>query len=189
MHCQKDYCAGRQMCGVPADGNPAGLLFVSSGLGGMSGAQPKAAKIAGAVSIIAEVDSSRVLTRHEQGWVNVVSDDLERVYRRAKSAVKAKENTSIAFHGNIVDLLDFLIKKNLTVDLLSDQTSCHVVYDGGYCPVGLTFEARTELLARDRTRFKRLVDDSLKRHYELIQKLTANGTYFFDYGNAFLKRE
>ena len=179
--------AGRQMCGVPADGDLAGLLFVSSGLGGMSGAQPKAAKIAGAVSITAEVDSSRVLTRHEQGWVDVVSDDLETVCRTAEAAVRAKENTSIAYHGNIVDLLDFLIKKDLRVDLLTDQTSCHVVYDGGYCPIGLTFRERTELLAKDRARFKRLVDDTLKLHYELIQKLCDRGTYFFDYGNAFLK--
>ena len=179
--------AGRQRCGIAPDGDLAGLLFVSSGLGGMSGAQPKAAKIAGAVSITAEVDDSRVKTRHEQGWVDVVSDDLETVYKTAKAAVKAKENTSIAFHGNVVDLLDFLLRTDLKVDLLSDQTSCHVVYDGGYCPAGLTFEERTDLLARDRKQFHQLVDDSLKQHYELIKKLCAKGTYFFDYGNAFLK--
>ena len=179
--------AGRQRCGIAPDGDLAGLLFVSSGLGGMSGAQPKAAKIAGAVSITAEVDESRVKTRHDQGWVDVVSDDLETVYQTAKAAVNAKENTSIAFHGNVVDLLDFLVKKDLKIDLLSDQTSCHVVYDGGYCPAGLTFGERTELLAQDRKRFHQLVDDSLKLHYELIKKLDAKGTYFFDYGNAFLK--
>ncbi len=179
--------AGRKMCAVPADKDLAGLLFVSSGLGGMSGAQPKAAKIAGAASITAEVDYSRVKTRHDQGWVDVVSDDLETVYKTAGAAVEAKKNTSIAYHGNVVDLLDFLVKKDLKVDLLSDQTSCHVVYDGGYCPAGLTFGERTELLAQDRKRFHQLVDDSLKLHYELIKKLTAKGTYFFDYGNAFLK--
>ncbi len=179
--------AGRKMCAVPADKDLAGLLFVSSGLGGMSGAQPKAAKIAGAASITAEVDYSRVKTRHDQGWVDVVSDDLETVYKTARAAVEAKKNTSIAYHGNVVDLLDFLVKKDLKVDLLSDQTSCHVVYDGGYCPAGLTFGERTELLAQDRKRFHQLVDDSLKLHYELIKKLTAKGTYFFDYGNAFLK--
>lgn len=179
--------AGRKMCGVAGDGDLAGLLFVSSGLGGMSGAQPKAAKIAGAVSITAEVDYSRVETRHSQGWVDVVSDDLEEVLSAAKAAVAAKENTSIAYHGNVVDLLAFLAEKDLKVDLLSDQTSCHVVYDGGYCPAGISFEERTRLLAQDRDKFKELVDESLKTHYVLIQKMADKGTYFFDYGNAFLK--
>ncbi|MCG8635630.1 MAG: urocanate hydratase [Desulfobacterales bacterium] len=179
--------AGRKMCNVPGDGDLAGLLFVSSGLGGMSGAQPKAAKIAGAVSITAEVDFSRVETRHSQGWVDVVSDDLERVYAIAKAAVDARENTSIAYHGNVVDLIEFLADRDLKVDLLSDQTSCHVVYDGGYCPAGISFEERTRLLAEDRGKFKSLVDESLKKHYDLIEKIVQKGTYFFDYGNAFLK--
>ncbi|MCG8618879.1 MAG: urocanate hydratase, partial [Desulfobacterales bacterium] len=179
--------AGRKMCGVPGDGDLAGLLFVSSGLGGMSGAQPKAAKIAGAVSITAEVDLSRVETRHSQGWVDVVSDDLDTVYTTAKAAVEAKENTSIAYHGNVVDLIEFLADKDLKVDLLSDQTSCHVVYDGGYCPSGISFEERTRLLAENRDEFRRLVDESLKKHYVLIEKMSEKGTYFFDYGNAFLK--
>ena len=179
--------AGRKMCGVPEDGDLSGLLFVSSGLGGMSGAQPKAAKIAGAVSITAEVDLSRVQTRHSQGWVDVVSDDLETIYTTAKAAVEARENTSIAYHGNVVDLLQFLLTKDLKVDLLSDQTSCHVVYDGGYCPAGIDFEERTRLLTRDREKFRGLVDASLKKHYALIQQITQKGTYFFDYGNAFLK--
>ena len=179
--------AGRKMCGVKGTQDLAGLLFVSSGLGGMSGAQPKAAKIAGAVSITAEVDESRVQTRHSQGWVDVVSNDLETVYQTAKAAVKAKENTSIAYHGNVVDLLAFLLDKDLKVDLLSDQTSCHVVYDGGYCPAGINFKERTRLLTSDRKKFKELVNASLKQHYELIGKFTAKGTYFFDYGNAFLK--
>jgi urocanate hydratase len=179
--------AGRIMCNVAGDGDLAGLLFVSSGLGGMSGAQPKAAKIAGAVSITAEVDLSRVETRHSQGWVDVISDDLDTVYTTAKAAVGAKENTSIAYHGNVVDLIEFLVDKDLKVDLLSDQTSCHVVYDGGYCPAGISFEERTRLLAEDRKQFKALVDESLKKHYELIEKIVQKGTYFFDYGNAFLK--
>lgn len=179
--------AGRKMCGVAPDGDLAGILFVSSGLGGMSGAQPKAAKIAGAVSITAEVDYSRIETRHSQGWVDVVSDDLEIVYAKAKSAKEAKQNTSIAFHGNVVDLIEFLNGKDIKVELLSDQTSCHVVYDGGYCPAGISFEERTRLLAKDRGKFKDLVDESLKKHYALIQKIAAKGTYFFDYGNAFLK--
>ena len=179
--------AGRKMCGVPAEGDLAGLLFVTSGLGGMSGAQPKAAKIAGAVSITAEVDYSRIETRHSQGWVDVVTEDLETVYTTAKEAKTAKQNISIAYHGNVVDLIEFLNGKDLKVDLLSDQTSCHVVYDGGYCPCGISFEERTRLLANDREKFKKLVDESLKKHYEQIQVMAARGTYFFDYGNAFLK--
>jgi len=179
--------AGRKMCGIPADKDLAGLLFVTSGLGGMSGAQPKAAKIAGAVSITAEVDYSRIKTRHSQGWVDVVSDNLETVYATAKSAKAAKKNTSIAFHGNVVDLIEYLNGTDLKVDLLSDQTSCHVVYDGGYCPAGISFEERTRLLAHDRKKFRKLVDESLKKHYRVIQAIAARGTYFFDYGNAFLK--
>jgi urocanate hydratase len=179
--------AGRNMCGVAPDGNLDGLLFVSSGLGGMSGAQPKAAKIAGAVSIMAEVDESRIRTRSEQGWVDVVSSDLERIAALTDKAVKAKDPLSVAFHGNVVDLLEFIAARGMPVDLLSDQTSCHAAYDGGYCPQGITFQQRTRLLATDRGRFKQLVDQSLRRHFALIQQLARNGAYFFDYGNAFLK--
>ncbi len=179
--------AGRKMCGVAAAGNLAGLLFVSSGLGGMSGAQPKAAKIAGAVSIIAEVDESRIKTRHHQGWVDLVMSDMEAVLERAEKARKAKENLSIAFHGNIVDLLEFMAARQFQVDLLSDQTSCHVAYDGGYCPQGLTFEERTRLLTTDRMAFRTKVDASLRRHYAAIEALNRQGAFFFDYGNAFLK--
>ena len=179
--------AGRKMCDVCVDGNLAGLLFVTSGLGGMSGAQPKAAKIAGAVSITAEVDISRITTRHQQGWVDVVSDSIDEVLALASKAVEEKDNLSIAYHGNVVDLLEYIADNEYPVDLLSDQTSCHVVYDGGYCPVGIDFSERTELLASDRERFKDLVDRSLHRHIEAVQRLTKQGTYFFDYGNAFLK--
>ena len=179
--------AGRLMCGVAADGDLRGLLFVSSGLGGMSGAQPKAAKIAGAVSITAEVDLSRITTRHDQGWVDVVESNLAKVLERASQAVAQKENLSIAYHGNIVDLLEYMADKHYKVDLLSDQTSCHVVYDGGYCPVGLTFDERTRLLATDRGKFKELTDASLKRHIAAVQRMSDQGAYFFDYGNAFLK--
>jgi len=179
--------AGRQMCGVAQDGDLAGLLFVSSGLGGMSGAQPKAAKISGAVSIIAEVDYSRIETRHKQGWVDVVTDNLEEVVVLAETAVGAKQNTSIAFHGNVVDLLEYMAKEKVKIDLLSDQTSCHVVYDGGYCPQGVSFEERTRLLAEDREKFISLVNGSLKRHIAAVKQLTEQGVYFFDYGNAFLK--
>ena len=179
--------AGRKMCGVPAEGDLRGLLFVSSGLGGMSGAQPKAAKISGAVSITAEVDISRITTRHQQGWVDVVSSDMEEVLRLAGEARAAKENLSIAYHGNVVDLLEYIADREFEVELLSDQTSCHVVYDGGYCPAGISFEERTRLLATDRERFKKLVDTSLRRHIAAVQRLKEQGTYFFDYGNAFLK--
>lgn len=179
--------AGRKMCGVAADGDLAGLLFVSSGLGGMSGAQPKAAKIAGAVSITAEVDYSRIETRRRQGWVDVVSADLDEILKLAGQACAEKANTSIAYHGNVVDLLEHLAVKKFPVDLVSDQTSCHVVYDGGYCPQGIDFAERTRLLATDRDKFRLLVDRSLRRHYEAIQALDGQGAYFFDYGNAFLK--
>ena len=179
--------AGRRMCGVPAEGDLAGLLFVSSGLGGMSGAQPKAAKISGAVSITAEVDYSRIQTRHTQGWVDEVSDKLEEVVSIAAKAVAGKKNTSIAYHGNVVDLLEYLAEHKVSVDLLSDQTSCHVVYDGGYCPQGISFEERTRLLAEDRESFISLVNKSLKSHIDAVKALTEQGTFFFDYGNAFLK--
>ncbi|MFH2059787.1 MAG: urocanate hydratase [Pseudomonadota bacterium] len=177
----------RKMCGVSKTGNLAGLLFVTSGLGGMSGAQPKAAKIAGAVSITAEVDLSRIETRRQQGWVDLVSNDFDEILKIAEKSLKKKENTSIAYHGNVVDLLEYLAQKEFPVDLLSDQTSCHVVYDGGYCPQGIDFAERTRLLATDRAAFRALVNKSLRRHYSAIVKLSNQGAYFFDYGNAFLK--
>ena len=179
--------AGRKMCGVPADGDLAGLLFVSSGLGGMSGAQPKAAEISGAVSVIAEVDRSRIDTRHRQGWVNMVSADLAEVVAAALKARDEKRPLSVAYHGNVVDLLQYLVDHKIPVDLLSDQTSCHVVYDGGYCPQGLSFAERTRMLTEDRQEFRQRVDASLRTHINLIRTLTQRGTYFFDYGNAFLK--
>ena len=180
-------CAGRTHLGVPHDGDLKGRVFVSSGLGGMSGAQPKAAFIAGAVGVFAEVDASRIQTRFDQGWVNMVSDDLDTVFARAEQARQSGERISIAYHGNIVDLLEAAIARNFSIDLLSDQTSCHNAYNGGYCPVGLTFEERTELLHRDRAAFAGRVDASLRRHYDAIVALHQRGTYFFDYGNSFLK--
>jgi urocanate hydratase len=179
--------AGRKECGVTENGDLHGLLFVSSGLGGMSGAQPKAAKIARATSIIAEVDSSRIATRYRQGWVDEVSDDLATVVGHARESLAAGAAKSIGYHGNIVDLLEYLDANRVKVDLLSDQTSCHVVYDGGYCPCGIDFAERTRLLAEDRTTFRTLVDQSLRRHYRAIVRLAQAGTFFFDYGNAFLK--
>lgn len=179
--------AGRKYLGVPDDGDLTGITFVSSGLGGMSGAQPKAANIARAVGIFAEVDKSRIDTRHDQGWVDVVMDDLDEVFELASEKVANKESISIAYHGNIVDLLEAAYEKNFKIDLLSDQTSCHNVYDGGYCPVGMTFEERTRMLADDREQFVKRIDETLKRHYFVIKKLTERGTYFFDYGNSFMK--
>lgn len=179
--------AGRLKLGIPHDGDLSGRLFVSSGLGGMSGAQAKAVEIARGVGIIAEVDYSRIKTRYDQGWVSRVSSDLDEVFRMARESLSRREPLSIAYHGNVVDLLEYIVKHNIPVDLLSDQTSCHAVYDGGYCPQGVTFEERTRLLATDRERFKVLVDRSLRRHYELIKILVERGTYFFDYGNSFMK--
>ena len=179
--------AGRLKLGIPADGNLAGKLFVTAGLGGMSGAQGKAAEIAGAVSIIAEVDESRIMTRYTQGWVSAKTDSLEEALAMAKDKMAKKEACAIAYLGNIVDLLEYLYENNVHVDLMSDQTSCHVPYDGGYCPQGLTFAQRTEMLANDPEGFKVLVDQTLRHHYELICAFHERGTYFFDYGNSFLK--
>ena len=179
--------AGRKYLGVPEQGDLRGHTFVSSGLGGMSGAQPKAANIANAVGIFAEVDASRIETRYSQGWVDVVMDDLDEIFKLATEKLEKKESISIAYHGNIVDLLEAAVKKDFHIDLLSDQTSCHNVYGGGYCPVDMTFEERTEMLHDDREEFCRRVDMTLKRHYAAIKELTKRGSYFFDYGNSFMK--
>ncbi|MGB4572579.1 MAG: urocanate hydratase [Rectinemataceae bacterium] len=179
--------AGRLKLGVPHDSDLAGKLFVSSGLGGMSGAQGKAAIIAGAASIIAEVDPSRVQTRLSQGWVGCAADTCADAFRFALDAAKAGKPIAVAYRGNVVDLLEFAVREEIHIDLLSDQTSCHVPYDGGYCPVGLSFEERTRMLAHDHAGFVRLVDTGLWRHFKAIKALSQRGTYFFDYGNAFLK--
>ncbi len=179
--------AARLFCGVPKDGDLTGKLFVTSGLGGMSGAQGKATVIAKGVGIVAEVDISRIRTRLEQGWVDKIARTPEEAFNMAREKQEAKVPYAIAFHGNIVDLLEYADKNNIHIDLLSDQTSCHAVYDGGYCPAGITFEERTRLLAEDRETFNKLIDETLRRHYEVIKKLTAKGVYFFDYGNSFLK--
>ncbi|MDD9148924.1 urocanate hydratase [Sporolactobacillus sp. CQH2019] len=179
--------AGRLKLGIPNDKDLAGHLFVSSGLGGMSGAQPKAVEIANGVGIIAEVDKSRIETRLKQGWVGASSDDLDQVFKIARKHLDNKETISIAYDGNVVDLLEYIVKHDIKVDLLSDQTSCHAAYDGGYCPQGVTFAERTRLLHQDRDRYRKLVDKSLVHHYQLIKALTDKGTYFFDYGNSFLK--
>lgn len=179
--------AGRKILHLKEGQNLAHRLFVSSGLGGMSGAQPKASDIAGAVGIFAEVDESRIETRHSQGWVTRKSGDLDEVFSWAKEYLEKGEPMSIAYHGNIVDLLEYADKNNIHIDLLSDQTSCHNVYNGGYCPTGITFDERTEMLKNDRAKFEKMVNDTLIQHFNVIKNLVSKGTYFFDYGNSFMK--
>jgi len=179
--------AGRMKLGVPWDGDLRGKMFVSSGLGGMSGAQPKAVEVAKGVGVFAEVDLSRIETRRAQGWVALVTDSAKVAFDKAAEFIDKKETISIAYHGNIVDLLDYADKNNVHIDLLSDQTSCHAVYDGGYCPTGISFEERTELLETDKKKFVALVDETLRRHFQVIKNLVDKGTYFFDYGNSFMR--
>ncbi len=179
--------AARLELGVPEDGDLTGRLFVTSGLGGMSGAQGKAIEIARGVGIIAEVDESRIQTRYDQGWVSMVTTEPGTAFDAAKKAVAEKKALAIAFHGNVVDLLQYAVDHDIHIELLSDQTSCHVAHGGGYCPQGLTFEQRTEMLEKDPDAFIKRVDASLIRHYELIKTLVERGTYFFDYGNAFMR--
>jgi urocanate hydratase len=179
--------AGRLKLNIPKDENLAGKLFVSSGLGGMSGAQGKAIEIAGGVGIIAEVDPSRIQTRFDQHWVSKISTTPKEAFELALTYQKNNKALAIAYQGNIVDLLEYANKEDIHIDLLSDQTSCHAVYDGGYCPVDITFEKRTSLLNSDKKLFIKKVNETLHRHYIAIKKLTENGTYFFDYGNSFLK--
>lgn len=179
--------AGRTKLGIPNDGDLRGRIFVTSGLGGMSGAQGKAAEIANGVAIVAEVDKSRIDTRLEQGWIKKCSSNLKDVWAWAEESKEKQEAMSIAYHGNIVDLLQYAIDHNKHIDLLSDQTSCHNVYEGGYCPEGITFEERTRLLAEEPEKFRELVDKTLRHHFEAIRTLTERGVYFFDYGNSFMK--
>ena len=179
--------AGRAKLGIPEDKDLAGRLFVTSGLGGMSGAQGKAIVIANGVGIIAEVDYSRIQTRIDQGWINQATEDPAEAFTIAARHQQEKKPTAIAFYGNVVDLLDYAVKNKTHIDLLSDQTSCHAVYSGGYCPQGIDFKERTELLKANPAGFKEMVDATLRRHYQLIRALTEQGTYFFDYGNSFLK--
>ncbi len=163
-----------------------GKLFVTSGLGGMSGAQPKAGNIAGCITVIAEVNEKATLKRHSQGWVDEVVYDLNDLVKRIHSAKAKNEVVSIAYQGNIVDVWEKLAAENIYVDLGSDQTSLHNPWAGGYYPVGLRFEESNRMMAEDPTTFKQQVQQSLKRHAHAINIHAARGTYFFDYGNAFL---
>jgi len=163
-----------------------GEVFVSSGLGGMSGAQPKAAVIAGAIAVIAEINPKAVNKRHSQGWVDEVYDDLNKLISRIETARKKKEAVSLAYSGNIVDLWEKFAKENVKVEIGSDQTSLHNPYSGGYYPVGVSFEDANKMMAENPEQFKKEVQKSLVRQVNAINKMTKNGMYFFDYGNAFL---
>ena len=164
----------------------AGKLFVTAGLGGMSGAQPKAGNIAGVVSVTAEINPKATYKRHEQGWVDEVIKDLDKLCLRVKNAVSNKEVVSIAYDGNIVDVWEKFDEENIFIDLGSDQTSLHNPWAGGYYPVGMTLEESNKLMSSDPELFKTKVQETLIRHANAINKHTKKGTYFFDYGNAFL---
>ncbi|MFA6924977.1 MAG: urocanate hydratase [Bacteroidales bacterium] len=176
--------AGRRIKG--GDGTLAGKVFVSSGLGGMSGAQPKAAVIAGAIGVIAEVNPKALKTRHSQGWVDEVYDNLAQLIQRIEKARTDKEAVSLGYLGNIVDLWEKFAKENIKIELGSDQTSLHNPFAGGYYPVTLGFEEAKEMLSKNPEKFKQEVYTSLKRQVAAINELTKKGMYFFDYGNAFL---
>jgi urocanate hydratase len=161
-------------------------LFVSSGLGGMSGAQPKASKISGVISVIAEVNPKAINTRHSQGWVDEIISNTELLVKRVRQAREKSEVVSLAYHGNIVDVWEKFAEADIRVDLGSDQTSLHNPWAGGYYPAGLTFEESNRMISADPAKFKEHVQESLRRQVAAINKHAANGTYFFDYGNAFL---
>ena len=167
-------------------GRPAGKLFVTAGLGGMSGAQPKAGNIAGVVSVTAEINPKAAEKRHAQGWVDELHRDLDELIPRIRKAVAAKEVVSLAYVGNVVDLWERLADEGMHVDLGSDQTSLHNPWAGGYYPVGYSLEESKKMMAEEPARFKEAVQASLRRQVDAINRLTAKGMYFFDYGNAFL---
>ncbi|HSH51280.1 MAG TPA: hypothetical protein VK982_06120, partial [Bacteroidales bacterium] len=163
-----------------------GKIFVTAGLGGMSGAQPKASNIAGVVSITAEINPKAAKKRHEQGWVDEITDDVDKAIDMALAYKKNKKAHSIAYLGNIIDLWERLVERDIMIDLGSDQTSLHNPFAGGYYPAGLTYEESNSMMAAKPEEFKKHVQKSLKRQVAAINKLTAKGMYFFDYGNAFL---
>lgn len=166
--------------------NMKGMLFVTAGLGGMSGAQPKAGNIAGVVSVTAEINPLAARKRYDQGWVDELHENLDELIPRIRKAMKAKETVSLAYVGNVVDLWERLAVENIPVDLGSDQTSLHNPWAGGYYPVGQTFEESVKMMAEEPEKFREAVRASLRRHVAAINRLSAGGMYFFDYGNAFL---
>ncbi|GGK09963.1 urocanate hydratase [Yeosuana aromativorans] len=165
---------------------PKGHVFVTSGLGGMSGAQPKAGNIAGCITVCAEVNPKITKIRHEQGWIDEIITDLNDLVLRVTKAKKDKETVSIAYLGNVVEVWESFDNANITIDIGSDQTSLHNPWAGGYYPVGMSFEDANELMAKSPETFKKKVQESLRHHVDAINKHTEKGTYFFDYGNAFL---
>ncbi len=167
-------------------GTPAGKLFITAGLGGMSGAQPKAGNIAGVVSITAEINPSATDKRHSQGWVDEVYSDLDELFAKVNEARAQQIARSFAYQGNVVDLWEYAAEHDIQVDLGSDQTSLHNPFAGGYYPVGYSFEESKQMMAEEPEKFKDAVYASLRRHVAAVNKLTAKGMYFFDYGNAFL---
>ncbi|MCF2137424.1 MAG: urocanate hydratase [Candidatus Thorarchaeota archaeon] len=179
--------AGRLYLGIPADKDLAGRVYLTSGLGGMSGAQAKAVEIAGGIGVIAEVDKSRIDTREEQGWLSKWSGDIDQIFEWVDEHRKSGEPVSIGYYGNVVDLWQYVVDHNISIELASDQTSCHAVYEGGYTPQGVTFDEGRKLLKTDIDEFKRLVDKSLRKQFELIRTMTQRGTFFWDYGNSFMK--
>ena len=164
----------------------SGKVFVTAGLGGMSGAQPKACVIAGGICVVAEINEKATVKRHQQKWVDEIYNDLSKLFKRVEIARKNKESISIAYQGNIVDCWEYIAANNIKIELGSDQTSLHNPYSGGYYPVGLSFYESNEMIKNDPKKFKSKVQESLIRHVNAINKLTDKGMYFFDYGNAFL---
>ncbi len=179
--------AGRLYLNIPQDKDLRGILYVTSGLGGMSGAQAKAIEIAGGIGVIAEVDESRIKTRYEQGWVSKISENLDEIFAWVEDARKSGRVLSIAYNGNVVNLWKYIVDNNIQVELASDQTSCHAVYEGGYTPYQISFNEGRELIKSNIDRFKQLVDESLREQFKLIKTMTERGTRFWDYGNSFMK--
>ncbi|NQU86030.1 MAG: urocanate hydratase [Mariniphaga sp.] len=169
-----------------SDGNPSGKIFVSSGLGGMSGAQPKAAVISGMIGVVAEINPHATKVRYDQGWVDEVYEDLDLIIDRMLEARKNKEAVSLAYQGNIIDLWERLAERNVRIDLGSDQTSLHNPFSGGYYPAGFTFEESNKMMVEEPVKFKTEVYKSLQRHINAVDQMVAKGMFFWDYGNAFL---
>jgi urocanate hydratase len=179
--------AGRLYLGLPQDKDLSGKVFLTSGLGGMSGAQAKAIEIAGGIGIIAEVDKSRIETRYEQGWLKKHTSSLDEIFKWVNEHRENEEPVSIGYFGNVVDLWQYVVDNDIKIELASDQTSCHDVYGGGYTPQGISYEEGRDLLKNDRDKFNKMVDTSLQKQFELIERMTGSGTFFWDYGNSFMK--
>ncbi|MCK4526592.1 urocanate hydratase [candidate division WOR-3 bacterium] len=179
--------AGRKYLGIPDNADLGGYTYLTSGLGGMSGAQAKALEIAGGIGIIAEVDESRIKQRIEQGWLSTSSDNIKEIFQWVDEYKKKKEPISIGYFGNVVDLWEYVAMNDIKIDLASDQTSCHAPYSGGYTPQGVSFEEGRKLLSSNPLEFKKLVDKSLIKQFRLIKEVADRGTKFWDYGNSFMK--